>query len=328
MLSKLLEPVLKLSVDDFPRVAKQQFGALPEMDDVWPHFKPPSHAIIDNFWAALDNPRLGDLIPIVEANPAKVRGVAYEGAAMGLMLLDFMLPYRKRLRGLLTGPCGVYKPMVYVGAGMILPRLPIDPLRVIARFDDLDDPDRWLMLDGYGFFRGFFAARDSLDRQARPDGLTGEAARNFDSGLGRSLYFLSAANPDRIAAVLRAFPEDRRRDLWGGVGLACGYTGGALDREGFQRLMHTSGPYAAEVAVGLAVAAGFREQTNHPADHTDGACNVFWGLDAGKVARLVAAECTGTHPDPSGARYAEWRQRIKAVWTERQKLTASTGRAD
>lgn len=324
MLSKVLKPVLNLSVDDFPRVAKQQFGALPEMDDVWPHFKPPSHAIMDNFWATLDHPSLADVIPMVEANPAKVRGVAYEGAAMGLMLLDFMLPYRKRVKGLLAA-CGVYKPMVYVGAGMILPYLPIDPLRVIERFED---PERWLMLDGYGFFRGFFAARDSLDRQARPDGLTGESARNFDSGLGRSLYFLSAANPDRMASVLQRFPESRRRDLWGGVGLACGYTGGALDRAGFRRLVHTSGPYAAEVAVGLAVAAGFREQTNHPADHTDGACDVFWGVGAGEVARLVAAECPGAHPDPSGSRYDEWRQRVKSVWTERQKLTASAGRAD
>ncbi|MEC3957771.1 DUF1702 family protein [Nocardia sp. CDC153] len=311
-------------MDDFPRVAKQQFGDLPEMDAVWPHFKPPSHAILDNFWATLDHPGLADVIPLLEANPAKVRGVAYEGAAMGLTLLDFLLPYRKRLKGFLA-VCGVYKPMVYVGAGMILPYLPTDPLRVIARFDD---PERWLILDGFGFFRGFFAARDSFDRQLRPDGLSGESARNFDSGLGRSLYFVSAANPDRIAGVLQAFPESRRRDLWGGVGLACGYTGGALDREGFQRLLRTAGPYAAEVAVGLAVAAGFREQTNHPADHTDGACDVFWGLEAADVARLVAAECAGTHPDPSGPRYDAWRQRVKAVWTERQQLTADAGRAD
>ncbi|WP_327138855.1 DUF1702 family protein [Nocardia sp. NBC_01327] len=324
MLSKVLEPVLKLSVNDFPRVAKQHFGALPEMDDVWPHFEPPSHAILDNFWETLDHPGLDHLIPMVEANPAKVRGVAYEGAAMGLMLLDFMLPYRKRLKGLLA-VCGAYKPMVYVGAGMVLPRLPVDPLRVIARFDD---PERWLMLDGYGFFAGFFTARASFDRQARPDGLTGESARNFDSGLGRSLYFLSAANPDRIAGVLGAFPDSRRRDLWAGVGLACGYTGGALDRAGFERLLYSSGTYAAEVAVGLAVAAGFREQTNHPADHTEGACTVFWGLDADKVARLVEAECTGAQPDPSGPRYEEWRQRVKAVWTERRELAVDMGRAD
>ena len=324
MLSRVLKPVLKLSVDDFPRVAKQQFGALPEMEDVWPHFEPPSHAILDNFWATLDKPGLADVVPMAEANPPKVRGVAYEGVAMGLMLLDFMLPYRKRLKGLLA-VCGAYKPMVYVGAGMILPSLPIDPLRVIARFND---PERWLMLDGYGFFAGFFAARASLDRQARPDGLSGEAERNFDSGLGRSLYFISAANPDRIAGVLDAFPESRRRDLWGGVGLACGYTGGALDREGFERMMYASGPYAAEVAVGLAVAASFREQTNHPADHTDGACTVFWGIDAAKVTQLVAAECPGTHPAPSGPGYDEWRRRVKALWMQRRELALSTGKAE
>lgn len=324
MLSRILKPVLKLSVEDFPRVAKQHFGDLPEMTAVWPHFKPPSHAILDNFWETLDHPRLDQVIAMAEANPPKVRGVAYEGAAMGLTLLDFVLPYRKRLAALVA-VSGAYKPMVYVGAGMILPYLPVDPLRVIARFDDAE---RWLILDGYGFFRGFFAARDSFDRQLRPDGLAGESARNFDSGLGRSLYFLSAADPDRIAAVVQKFPESRRRDLWGGVGLACGYTGGALDRAGFERLLHTSGGYAAEVAVGLAVAAGFREQTNHPADHTDGACTVFWGLEAVDVARLVAKECDGPHPDPSGPRYEQWRQRVKTVWAERGELTTSRGKAE
>ncbi|RJQ75654.1 DUF1702 family protein [Pseudonocardiaceae bacterium YIM PH 21723] len=326
MLSKILKPVLELSVDDFPRVAKQQFGDLPEMDAVWPHFKPPSHAIMDNFWEALDHPKLTHIIPMVEANPAKVRGVAYEGAAMALMLLDFLFPYRKRLTGLLNAPQGAaYKPMIYIGAGMILPYLPIDPLRVIARFDG---PERWLMLDGYGFFAGFFSARATFDRQARPDGLAGESARNFDSGAGRSLYFLSAANPDRMAAVIQTFPESRRRDLWGGVGLACGYTGGALDQKGYHRLAEVSGAYAAEVAVGLAVSADFREQTNHPADHTDGACDVFWGTDAGNVATLAAAECAGGHPDPSGPRYEDWRQRMKAVWTTRRQLTTGSGRTD
>lgn len=316
MLSRVLKPVLKLSVNDFPRVAKEQFGALPEMDAVWPHFEPPSHAILDNFWATLDSPKLVDLIPMVEANSPKIRGVAYEGAAMGLMLLDFVLPYRQRLKGLLAA-CGAYRPMVYVGAGMILPYLPINPLRVIDRFDD---PDRWLMLDGYGFFRGFFAARESLDRQMRPDGLDAEASRNFDSGLGRSLYFISAANPERIASVLQHFPESRRRDLWGGVGLACGYTGGALDHEGLSQMVLSSGPYAAEVAVGLAVAAGFRAQTNHPAEHTDGACSVFWGLDADEVAKLVAAESAGSEPEPAGPNYEEWRQKVKTIWAERREL--------
>ncbi|MDF0588921.1 DUF1702 family protein [Tsukamurella sp. 8F] len=317
MLSAILKPVLGLSVEDFPRVAKEHFGALPEMDQVWPYFEEPSHAILDNFWSTLDRPSLDHVMPMLEANSAKIRGVAYEGAAMALMFLDTLLPYRRRVKALLAGPCGVYRPMVYVGAGMILPRLPMDPLRVVDRFKD--DPERWCMLDGYGFLDGFFNARACLDRQSRPDGLAGEAARNFDSGVGRSLYFTSAANPDRIASVLRRFPESRRRDLWGGVGLACGYTGGAMNTDGYRRLLATSGDYAVEVAVGLAAAAALREQTSHPADHTDGACQVFWGMDAGSVAHFLA-EVTRIQPQAAGPRYEEWRRCAKSIWSDRHEL--------
>ncbi|WP_433018914.1 DUF1702 family protein [Kribbella sp. CA-294648] len=323
MLSRLLKPVLNLSVDDFPRLAKQQFGDLPEMDAAWPHFEPPSHAILDNFWATLDNPKLPDVIELVEANPPKDRGVAYEGAAMALTLLDFVLPYKRRLKALLDGPCGPYRPMVYVGAGMILPFIPLNPYKLIGRFND---DARWFILDGYGFLQCFFHARDCLDRQARPDGLHGEAARNFDSGIGRSLYFLSAANPDRIATVLSRFPEPRRSDLWGGIGLACGYTGGALDHAGFRQMLSVSGDHASDVAVGLAVAACFRDQTNHPADHTDGACDVFWGRKSAEVAKLVTRDRIRPYPGPSGPDYEPWRQHVKSIWTAQHHTNEAAAR--
>jgi hypothetical protein len=184
------------------------------------------------------------------------------------------------------------------------------------------------MLDGYGFYQGFFDARSSFDRQTRPEGLAGESARNFDSGLGRSLYFLSAANPERIAATIKNFPADRRPDLWGGIGLACGYTGGVLDRDGVHRLLEASCRDGAEVAVGVAVAAGFRKQTDHSAAHTDSACSAVWGADSDAVARLAIAESAGKQPDPSGPRYEEWRRRMCAVWAERQVLSGPTEGSD
>ncbi|WP_460530618.1 DUF1702 family protein [Flindersiella endophytica] len=325
-MSRVLKPVLRLSVDDFPMFAKRQFGAHPDMDRAWPHFEPAAHAIVDNFWTTVDDPRFDALVPKLEANPEKVRGVAYEGAAMGLMFLDFLLPYKKRLTKFLDTSAGrAYRPMVYVGAGMMLPRLPVDPLRVIARYDDAD---RWLILDGYGFSRGFFAASASLDRHSRPTRLTGEAARNFDSGLGRSLFFTSGANADRITASIDGFPRSRRADIWGGVGLACGYTGGVLDHDGIGRLLSASGSYAGEFAVGVAVAAGFRQQTDHPAEHCDAACAAVWGADSREVARLAAAESSGAQPDPAGPRYDEWRGRMRAVWTERRQFTIPAERAD
>lgn len=318
MLSKILKPLIKLSVDDFRQLAEQQFGSHPEARRAWPHFEPAARAVVDNFWGTVDNARFGAVVNMLEANPARVRGIAYEGAGMGLMLLDFLLPYKKRVKRFLDGPCGSYRPLFYIGVGIVLPRLPVDPLRVVARYGDAD---RWFIIDGYGFYRGFFDSHASLDRHSRPDWLTGEAARCFDNGLGRSLWFISSANPERIAATIQGFPLARRRDLWGGIGLACGYAGGVLDRDGVKQLLDASGSEAEEFAVGVAVAAVLRQQTNLPEDHTDVACAVVWGADADEVGRLAAAECTGAHPDLAGPRYDAWRQRMRAMWTARCRLT-------
>jgi enediyne biosynthesis protein E3 len=325
MLSKILKPFIKLSVDDFRRLAEQQFGSHPESRRAWPHFEPTAHAVVDNFWGTVDNPRFEAVVAMLEANPAKVRGIAYEGVGMGLTLLDFLLPYKKRVRRFLDGPCGPYRPLFYIGVGIALPRLPVDPLRVVARYDDAD---RWFIIDGYGFYRGFFDSHASLDQHSRPDWLTGEAARCFDNGLGRSLWFLSSANPQRIAATIQGFPPVRRGDLWGGIGLACGYAGGVLDRDGVGQLLDASGSDAGDFAVGVAVAAVFRQQTNLPEDHTDVACDVVWGANSGEVARLAAAECAGTYPDLAGPRYDPWRERMRTMWKRRCHLAESAEEAD
>src|SRR5262245_2137404 len=69
MLSKILKPFIKLSVDDFRRLAEQQFGSHPESRRAWPHFEPAAHAVVDNFWGTVDNPRFEAVVTMLEANP-------------------------------------------------------------------------------------------------------------------------------------------------------------------------------------------------------------------------------------------------------------------
>ncbi|MCX4884622.1 DUF1702 family protein [Streptomyces sp. NBC_00847] len=325
-LSTILKPVLRLSADEFPKIAARQFGAHNDIDRVWQDFAPVAHTLVDSFWTTVDHPRFATLVPMLDATDDDVRGVAYEGAGMGLSLLDCLLPYKKRLADFLTGPGRAYKPLLYIGAGLALPRMPVDPLRIMARYDD---DDRWLILDGYGFYYGFFTPERSLRQQVRPRRITGYAGQMFDRGLGRSLWFTSAANTQRIAAVIGRFPAARRGDLWSGVGLACAYAAGVLDEPAMRRLVTAAGPDADQFAVGVAVAAEFRHVAGHSAGHTDLACAISWGADSATVARIATAERAGTAPlDMTTPRYEAWRQGVRTAWTARHQDPTTAARAD
>ncbi|KJK43541.1 hypothetical protein UK23_32840 [Lentzea aerocolonigenes] len=300
-LSSILRPVLRLSAEEFPKIAARQFGVHDDIERVWQDFAPTAHALVDSFWTTVDHPRFSTLVPLLNATDDPVRGVAYEGAGMGLSLLDFLLPGKRRTADFLDGPGRTYKPMVYIGAGLVLPRVPVDPLKVMARFSD---DDRWLMLDGYGFYHGFFSPDRALRRQVRPRRITGYAARMFDRGLGRSLWFTSAANTHRLTATIERFPLARRGDLWSGVGLACAYAAGVLDELAMRRLVNAADQQADQFAVGVAVGAGFRAR--HPADHTELACTVSWGTDAATVTKMAERNRTPGHE--------AWRERMRASY--------------
>jgi hypothetical protein len=325
-LSTFLKPVLRLSADEFPKIAARQFGVHGDIERVWQDFAPVAHTLVDSFWTTVDHPRFATLVPMLDATDDEVRGVAYEGVGMGLSLLDCLLPHKKRLAGFLAGPGRAYKPLLYIGAGLALPRMPVDPLRVMARHDD---DDRWLVLDGYGFYHGFFTPERSLRQQVRPRRITGYAARMFDRGLGRSLWFTSAANTRRIADTVERFPAARRGDLWSGVGLACAYAAGVLDEQALRRLVTAAGPDADQFAVGVAVAAEFRHRAGHPAAHTDLACTVTWGADGAGVARIATAERARTAPpDTTAPRYEAWRQGVRTAWTACRQHPTTAARAD
>src|SRR5262245_18908085 len=75
-------------------------------------------------------------------------GFAYEGAGLGLCLLDSLMPRWRRFNAFLRGPGAGQPYLLLVGAGWLLARLPVSPHRFLARFDPFL---RWLVLDGFGF---------------------------------------------------------------------------------------------------------------------------------------------------------------------------------
>ena len=215
MPSRILRPVFRLSAESFPKLAAARFGAHEDMDRTWHTFEPVARTLVDSFYTTIDHSRFSDLVPRLDSVESELRGIAYEGAGMGLMLLDSLLPTKNRLHAFVTGPGVRYRCLVYIGAGLVLPRVPRSAHRFVERQDPLR---RWFVMDGYGFYRGFFTWRETVNEHRVPARLHGYARRAFDQGLGRSFWFSTGANVERIIDTISGFPAGRGATCGAGSG--------------------------------------------------------------------------------------------------------------
>jgi len=274
------------------------------------HLEQVGPAFAAGYHAALVEGGGGALVNRLLATDLAWRGFAFEGAAMGLALLDRLLPWRRdRWQRFLAGPGAPHAYMVYVGAGWALARLPGRVPRALNQFDPLL---RWLVVDGYGFHEGFFHWRRYLDGAPVPPQFAGYARRAFDQGFGRSLWFVNGANPALVAETLAGFPEARRADLWSGIGLACAYAGGAHDPAALRALRHAAGSWWSALGQGAAFAAKARCRAGNLVDHTEAACEVLCGTWAEEAAQLTDASLENLPRDGAEPAYEVWRRRIQA----------------
>ena len=240
--------------------------------------------------------------------PLERRGFAFEGAAMGLALLDYLIPWRRdRFATFLQGRGAGHVYMAHVGAGWAMARMPGS---VVARLRRLDPLLRWLAIDGYGFHEGYFHWPRSVTRQAVPRRFVGYSRRAFDQGLGRSLWFVKGADPMRIADAIARFAEPRHGDLWSGVGLAAAYAGG-VERAALQTLIERGARYRPQLAQGAAFAAKTRQRAANPAPHTELACELICELPAQAAATVTDDALEGLSDAGAELAYELWRRRIQ-----------------
>jgi hypothetical protein len=230
---------------------------------------------------------------------------------MAFALRDALWPFGPSLLSSLAAGSGApHAYMVTVGAGWAWALLRLD---AVPRGLKLDSAHGWLALDGVGFYYGYFHSRRAVHAARRPRGLHGYAARAFDQGLGRSLWFVDGARVAAVAERIAGFSEDRRGDLWSGVGLASAYAGGA-DADQVFEVASRSGSLE-HFAQGVAFAAEARDRAGNPADHTAGLAQRVWGRTCADVALRVrelrdvppsAGDTNSTLPD-----YELWRARVR-----------------
>jgi hypothetical protein len=271
--------------------------------------------VMQGFRATLEDGRFEVLVPRLDEVEAQFRGFAYEGVGLGFAIFDYFLPWRKRLQAFVRGPGAPYIIPIYIGAGLALGRL-ISRRggrrleKFVARLEH--HVFRWMVIDGYGFYKGFFSRQRYLEEKEIPEHLSPYARRVFDQGLGRSIWFANDENVDQVTQMIASFPQARQADLWSGAGFACAYAGSAMERKALETLRTAAGPYRSQLALAGALAAKRRHGFGHITPHTELACQVFCGI-SGEMAAQIANETLESVPVNSVEPPPKiWRERIEA----------------
>ena len=301
VLGKILQPLFGVSEQEATSFSESDREAAQRLETV-------IRLVTRGCQLTLQNSRFEVLVPRLNAVEVELRGFAYEGAGIGLAALDCLFPWKNRTQAFLSGSGSKYIYAIPLGAGMGLARLHRNPERFLSRLDPLLG---WLIIDGYGFHEGFFARRRYVEKQALPAHLSPYALRVFDHGMGRAIWFLRSTNVERVAATIAEFPVSRQADLWGGIGLACGYTGGA-DRAAVESLRAAAGEYSPHLATGAAVAANARHLVGNPSSYVKLACEALCGLSTEAASQIVDAARENLPRESEEPAYLIWRQRIAA----------------
>jgi hypothetical protein len=263
---------------------------------------------LSGYHAALEESDFVSLARRLANVETELRGFAFEGAAMGLALLDCFTPWRRdRWRSFTDSFAKPHIYMMHVGLGWALARLRRDITSHLARLDPLLC---WLVVDGYGFHEGYFNWPRYVEQRAIPSRLHGYELRVFDQGLGRSIWFVKGANIAAVVNAIEAFPFTRRDDLWSGAGLACAYAGGC-DRAAIESLRSASGEHFPAFAQGVAFAAKTRQRATNLTVHTETVCRVINGQSAEELAAITDTALEDLYEKGELPAYEVWRRRIQ-----------------
>lgn len=274
-------------------------------------------AFLGGYHAALEHDTQADLASALNSVGLELRGFAFEGAAMGLALLDFLTPWhRARISEFLRGAGYAHAYMVHVGAGWVWARLPINVCRARQRLDPVLG---WLAFDGWGFHEGFFHWPQYIAGQPPPGKLSGYEQRVFDQGLGRSFWFVNGGNIELIAQTILNFSAIRQSDLWSGIGLAATYAG-IVSETSLGELRERAGSFQPHLAQGAAFAAKARQRAGNLTDYTSLATKILCGLTPADAARLTDEALENLPADSDLPAYEIWRRRIQNHFVPTRQL--------
>lgn len=194
-------------------------------------------------------------------------GFYNEGIGMGLYTLDSFTPGGRDFWDFVDNEGRNHLYMSYIGAGLASGVFNKDFRPFLKKAHPT-----WglLVLNGIGFYNAYFRSAKTISNQGVPASVLTDPffLYCYDSGIGRALWFYTAGDPESVKSVIDAFPVERQRGLWAGIGLAATYACG-VSRETLLRLQRNANVYTAALAEGSMQATHARDVAgNLPPDDT------------------------------------------------------------
>ena len=130
-----------------------------------------------------------------------------------------------------------------------------------------------MVFDGMGYYYALFKGRKTIKEQALPPDIGDKEWFGFDQGIGRRCWYMAKGNVQEVSRLIQSFSESRQKNLWRGLGIACGYVGGN-SREDLEQISNVAGAYLTELRTGILLAAISRIASNSVTSGIKDACLV------------------------------------------------------
>ena len=290
------------------------------------HLETIIHAFIDGYNLAVVEPDMRELARRLDSSIApEYRGFAYEGTGLYFAVMDLMIPGSARLEAWTHSAGEPHDYIAMVGAGFAISRIPLAIRRLESYQKRLDELTAFCLADGYGFHEGYFQWKSFLDgRKPAPASFNPQNRQLYDSGVARAMWWVYGADPVAIAAAISRFDEDRRPEMWAGLGVALSYaSAGPSVPNPSSKLLELSGPYRYDLLSGIPFAAHMRWKGKNPAPWTERACSELLNMTVSETSDLVLGALKDFLDSWHGPKEDRWTQGYVAVRENvKQRLTA------
>jgi enediyne biosynthesis protein E3 len=257
------------------------------------------------FYSMHDN--MDALIGYLENTETEFRSIAYESASMAIALKEL-----KNNEGLNTwlyyknGPALAHKAQVHVGLGWAIAKLNLPFLLVVKKIDALL---YHRVADGCGYYDGSFRHKQTIMNRQLPGYLPESAMSMYDQGVGRSLWYTSNADINKICSKIKSFPAVRQANLWRGIGIAVAYVGGC-DDDTLKTLLQYAATNRIQLAYGAALASRSRIESNTMTTDTD-RCSRLWFTLTASEANIVSLDPANHVTNGNEEVYFNWIKQVE-----------------
>lgn len=164
---------------------------------------------------------LDDLVVALDEFQPRYRSAGYEGASMGVAIErdDSWRTFNEKTK--------VHETQVHIGLGWAFAE---KNWEIEKELHMVNQDFQTKVLDGYGYWYGLFRRRLTIRTQSIPENITPELQIGFDQGVGRAIWYISKGEVAKVVNIINHYSEDRRANLWQGIGVASTYVGGCSDK--------------------------------------------------------------------------------------------------